>query len=352
MTLTSLLVCADPRAVQVLSRILVDLGIAVEHCSDPSAAALRLAAQHFDAILLDCDDQQAAIELIAHARKEPANKTTLFIAMVDARNQVRDLFSKGVNFIVYKPISPERASNSLRAAKGLLRRERRRNKRIPLHTKVSMSYGAIENAAGTLVDLSQDGIAIQSESKVPINSKVYLQFSVPGHASHVRLSGEAAWQDASGRVGIRFADVPQTSRHVLKEWLKARHAEAALRDANKPEGLGLLSVSAGDRRVKSRLACRLGADVFSIGSSVPHRCSLSDIGTGGCYVETTEPFPAGTAVEIVVRTHELKLRVQGTVQTMHTGFGMGVQFSLNTSEERVQVEQLIAWQTSQPEIPV
>jgi hypothetical protein len=31
---------------------------------------------------------------------------------------------------------------------------------------------------------------------------------------------------------------------------------------------------------------------------------------------------------------------------------MGVQFSLNTSEERVQVEELIAWQASQPEIPV
>ncbi|PYX34270.1 MAG: hypothetical protein DMG81_20145 [Acidobacteria bacterium] len=332
MTLTSLLVCADARAVQVLSRILTDLGIAVECCGDPCAAAVRLAAQHFDAILLDCDDQPSAIELIALARKEPANKTTLFIAMVDARNQVRDLFSKGVNFIVYKPISAERASSSLRAAEGLLRRERRRNKRIPLHTKVSLSYGVIENSPAALVDLSQDGIAIQSESTVPINSKVYLQFSVPGHSSHVRLSGEAAWQDASGRVGIRFADVPQTSWHVLKEWLKARHTEAALQDANKP--------------------CRLGADVYSIGSSVPHRCSLSDIGTGGCYVETTEPFAAGTAVEIVVRTHELKIRVQGTVQTMHTGFGMGVQFSLNTSEERVQVEQLIAWQTLQPEISV
>src|ERR1700704_4464424 len=123
MTLTSLLVCADPRAVQVLSRILADLGIAVEHCSDPSAATLRLSAQHFDAILLDCDDQPAAIQLIAQARAEPAHKTTLFIAMVDARNQVRDLFSKGVNFIIYKPISAERASSSMKAAKGLLRRE-------------------------------------------------------------------------------------------------------------------------------------------------------------------------------------------------------------------------------------
>jgi len=52
----------------------------------------------------------------------------------------------------------------------LLRRERRRNKRIPLHAKVSLSYGAVENSPATLVDLSQDGIALQSEIKVPINS--------------------------------------------------------------------------------------------------------------------------------------------------------------------------------------
>src|SRR6478609_7119885 len=126
MTLTSLLVCADPRAAQVLNRILSDLGIAVEHCSHPSAAALRLSTQHFDAILLDCDDQAAAIQLIAQARTDPAHKSTLFIAMVDARNRVRVLFSKGVNFIIYKPISEERATSSLKAAKGLLRRERRR----------------------------------------------------------------------------------------------------------------------------------------------------------------------------------------------------------------------------------
>src|SRR2546430_8255049 len=157
MTLASLVVCGDAGTVQVLSRILLDLGIAVEHCSDPPAAALRLAAQHFDAILLDCDDQQAAIELIALARKEPANKTTLLIAMVDARNQVRDLFSKGVNFIVYKPISAERASNSLRAAKGLLRRERRRNQRTPLFTKNSLSYCAAANTSAPPLELIQQG---------------------------------------------------------------------------------------------------------------------------------------------------------------------------------------------------
>jgi len=47
-------------------------------------------------------------------------------------------------------------------------------------------------------------------------------------------------------------------------------------------------------------------------------------------------------LDIVVRTHDMKLRVRGTVQVVHPGFGMGVQFSLNTADERQQVKQLIA----------
>jgi CheY-like chemotaxis protein len=363
MALTSLLVCADAKAVQVLSRILEDLGIGVEHCGDPLAAAARLATQRYDAILVDCKDEPAAIEVIVAARKTVANKTTLAIALVDGRNHVRDVFGNGANFVLYKPISAERAGSSLRAARSLMRRERRQNQRIALHAEASIAYASTENAPAILVDLCEDGIAIQSVRRLPPRCKVYFQFTLPGQVSVVRFSGEVMWQDASGRVGIRFADVPQTSRRVLNQWLRSNPSGSAEGDnsvasvsdqpstdtrANLAAGLGLLTVSASDRRGKSRHACRLGADVYQLGSSVPNRCSLSDIGTGGCYVETTEPFPAGTVVDIVVRTQDMKLRVRGTVQAMHRGFGMGVRFTLNTVEERAQVEQLIACQASEP----
>ena len=366
MALTSLLVCADAKAVQVLSRILQELSIDVEHCSDPHAAVARLAGQRFDAIVVDCADEQAAIELFVAARRSTANRTTLAVAMVDNRSQVRDVFANGANFVLYKPVTAERAASSLRAARSLMRRERRRNQRIPLHTDASITYGSTENAAATLVELSESGVAIQSGRRLPPACKVYFQFTLPGHVSLVRLSGEVMWQDASGRVGIRFVDVPQTSRRVLTEWLQAnvsRQAETAQTaapvagsdgaqpPAQAPAGLGL-HASSSDRRIRSRRACRLGADVFRLGSPVPYRCSLSDIGTGGCYVETTEPFVPGTGVEIVVRTRDFKLRVRGTVQTMHQGCGMGVQFSLQTADERRQVEQLIACQAAEPGITV
>jgi hypothetical protein len=45
-------------------------------------------------------------------------------------------------------------------------------------------------------------------------------------------------------------------------------------------------------------------------------------------------------VEILVRTYELKLRLRGTVQASHPGYGMGIAFELNTKEEQTSVKKL------------
>src|SRR3984893_16706849 len=361
MALTSLVVCAETKAVQVLSQILHELSIAVEHCAELSAAAARLAALPFDAIVLDCKDQQAAIELIVAVRKSPINKAALIIGLVDGREQVRDIFGQGANFIVYKPVSAERAASSLRAARGLMRREKRGKLRVSCHAPASITYSNAEDVAATLLDLSEDGLAIQSERRLPPRCKVYFQFNLPGEKSSVRLSGDVVWQDSSGRVGIRFVDVPQTSRRTMNEWIKGSPARLAQAEQNEPRkeqapppeaaatrfaGLGL-SAASSNRRIQTRRACRLSADVFRLGEGVPNRCTLSDVSTGGCYVETQSPFPSHTVLDIVVRTHDMKLRVRGTVQVVHPGFGMGVQFSLNTADERDQVKQLIAAQAAQ-----
>jgi hypothetical protein len=74
---------------------------------------------------------------------------------------------------------------------------------------------------------------------------------------------------------------------------------------------------------------------------VRNYCHLSDLSPGGCYLEMPLAFPAGAAVEIIVRTHEMKLRVSGQVKSSHPGYGMGVSFKLNTKDERHGVQQLI-----------
>jgi ActR/RegA family two-component response regulator len=353
MSLTALLVSVDTQTTPMLTRAVGDLGIAAESCSDFASARACLLTQVFDAVLVDCTHERQAIELISAIREIPANKTALVVAIVDGQNRVRDVFARGANFILYKPLSSERAATSLRAARALMRRERRRDQRVAVHTSASMAYAGVEDVPATLLDLSESGIAIQCDRKLPPSCKVYFQFNLPGHVSTVRLSGQIMWQDSTGRIGIRFADVPQTSRRVLSTWFSDNLGKPgstgtlkvplkiASAPANAASGLGLTAASAGDRRIRSRHACRLGADVFRLGTSIPNRCTLSDISNGGCYVETTEPFPSGTAVEIVVRTATMKLRVRGSVQAFHPGFGMGVQFNLQSTDQRQQVQEMI-----------
>lgn len=366
MALTSLLVCSDAQAVQVLSRILQDLGIAVESCGDLRMARARLKDRHFDALVIDCQDEARAVELIALARNTPKNKTAVAIGIVSARNEVREIFAQGANFVLYKPISRERAAHSMRAARGLMRSERRTRPRLPLEAKTSITYADKENVPATLSDLSEDGIALRSDDKLPPYGKVYFHFALPGSASLIRLSGEVMWQDASGRVGIRFAQVPGMSRRMLNHWLQSNLSapsevapsgsqvstvfdDPGLRlDAS----LGLLSVSAADRRDLSRHACCLGAEVYRANSSVATRCTLIDISPGGCYVKSAETFPSGTTLEMVVRTADLRLRIHGKVQSMHPGFGMGVEFTLRTDDHRKQVQQLIACVQSEPKLSI
>src|SRR5205823_13243961 len=127
------------------------------------------------------------------------------------------LCGRSSNLVLCTPITAERAKSGLGAARAWMRREKRQHKRIPVHASAGFAYANVENEPATLVDLSENGTAIQCERKLPPAAKVYFQFTLPGHKKVVRLAGEVAWQDSSGRVGIHFVDVPQTSRKLLKE---------------------------------------------------------------------------------------------------------------------------------------
>ena len=90
------------------------------------------------------------------------------------------------------------------------------------------------------------------------------------------------------------------------------------------------------------MACTLGAEVYRLGSTVPNRCTLSDISEGGCYVEMPSPLSGQSGVEILVRTADTKLRIKGQVIATHPGFGMGVRFTFRDTVEREKILQLLA----------
>ena len=378
MTLSALLVCTDKAAAEVLSRVLKELSIQVEACPDFARASIRAAQERFDAIIIDAQSSAEVLSLLRDTRTSRLNDATLAVAVVPSQESIRDLFSLGVNFVLYKPVAYDRALSSLRAARAVMRKEKRKNARAVVHTHATVDYANVQQEKATLVDLAPGGMAVLFGKKIPPTSKVYFQFRLPGQAASVRLSGQVVWQDWNGRAGVQFVDIPKASRKLLDEFLGARlpkeeekrelfevndvtveveervgmsvisrewtpnhGGEAAVaEEVATPVGASATTVDPNNRRAQARYSCRIGAEVYRTGTSVPNHCCLTDLSAGGCYLEVSLPFPQGSSVEILVRTYDLKLRLRGVVQASHPGYGMGLAFELKTKEEQANLKKL------------
>jgi CheY-like chemotaxis protein len=380
MTLSALLVCVDEKAADVLRRVLKELNIRVESCPDFARAAIRTAQERFDAIIVDGGSEDVT-SLLQDTRSSRVNETTLTVAIVTSQESVRKLFSLGVNFVLYKPVEYDRALSSLRAARLVMRKEKRKSSRAAVHTQATVDYANVEREKATLVDLAADGMSVLFGKRLSATGKVYFQFTLPGQRSSVRLSGQVVWQEWNGHAGVQFLDVPKSSRRLLDEFLASnlpkeskRHSDDLTVELQEPLPVATLTVDeprpakekseakshtepkaaqteiaaavlepvsdANNRRAQVRYACRLGAEVYLTGTSVPNRCCLTDLSSGGCYLEVPLPFPQNSTVEIVVRTYEMKLQLRGKVLASHPGFGMGIAFELKTKEEQASVKKL------------
>jgi CheY-like chemotaxis protein len=356
MDLRVLLVCPDQDAANLLSLILPEMGMVVEHTPSFSRALQQLNQQRFDGIILDYRSEQSSQEFLTRWRQSSKNRDTILIAVVDGEFNARPVFGMGAHFVLYRPLSAERIRVSLRAARGLMRRERRRAPRIPLKAPANVAYPGADELSAILNDLSESGTSLTTSHRLPPACKVYFEFALPGQQQLVRLSGEVAWQDSTGRAGIRFLDVPQASRRLMQAWLRQNTtgqtqeqpsrppapAPASDRKSANPTTNPALSTNASNRRGKQRFPCKIGAEIYRLGSNVPNRCMLSDLSEGGCYVEMPSPFSFQSGVEILVHTAEVKLKIRGEVLATHPGFGMGVRFLFRDSAEQEEILQLLA----------
>jgi DNA-binding response OmpR family regulator len=126
MDLKALLLCSDEKIGRVLRRTLGDLEIEVEHCASAEVALRLLTRERFEAIIVDCAGPGAA-DVLRGARTAPCNKRAIAVAILDPASGLRSGFEIGAHFVLYKPVSAERAKSSFRTARALMKRERRRN---------------------------------------------------------------------------------------------------------------------------------------------------------------------------------------------------------------------------------
>lgn len=303
MALKSLVLCSDDKIVRVLRRVLGDLDIDIELCPSADTALRRLTRQRFEAIIVDIIDD-GATEVLRSSRNAPCNRQAVAVAIVDPAIGLKAVFGLGAHFVLYKPVSSERAKSSFRAARALMKSERRRNARVAVQFPVVVRSSVSNNIKVTTLDLSEGGMAVKLRSGRRPSNPVQISFTLPGTSRALEIPAEFAWEASSEQAGLRFLQVAPEIATQLREWLKQNSPDVEQDDP-------------------------------------PIRCQLTDLSLGGCYLEISSPFPVQTRVTLSMRAAAIELRVQGIVRVMHPDKGMGVEFTQATSEHRSAVEKFL-----------
>jgi putative methionine-R-sulfoxide reductase with GAF domain len=100
------------------------------------------------------------------------------------------------------------------------RRGRIRHKlNSPVYARFNGTSDGMVMELNELLDLSEDGFAVQTSSRLEINRPITLSLDLPEIKANIYSAGQVVWRDAAGRAGIRFSGLTEQSRKVLKEWM-------------------------------------------------------------------------------------------------------------------------------------
>jgi hypothetical protein len=94
--------------------------------------------------------------------------------------------------------------------------ERRSCVRHKVHGPVFASFDGV--TGGFILDLSEEGMAMQTVAPVEAHRQVQLGMNLP-EAEYLETTGYVAWADALGRAGVRFSELPEEARLRLDRWL-------------------------------------------------------------------------------------------------------------------------------------
>jgi hypothetical protein len=97
-----------------------------------------------------------------------------------------------------------------------------------------------------------------------------------------------------------------------------------------------------ERRVGDRHMFTAAAEVVELASGARFSSRTTDLGPGGCFVDTTVPFPVGSKLRLTLQKGQNTFQTLGTVVYSQGGLGMGVAFEDHDADQRVALGQWLA----------
>jgi hypothetical protein len=221
MTLSSMVVSRDRQEVSVLECILGGLHMDVALEDEPQRALARLNRSKIDALIVDCDLDGSA-EFLRELQRDVRRSNTLPLVIMGGP-QSRNLEGTGALFAFEKPISVEQAVRTLSAARNFILDGRLRYHRAGLEVPVALSCSRQKQIAASLVNVSQGGMRVHTDTFLEKAKPLRVSFELPGAKSSLKAHAEIAWQDQRGNMGVRFVKLPASQQRTLQLWVAQQY---------------------------------------------------------------------------------------------------------------------------------
>ena len=215
------------------------LAIRPEICEEVFAAARLLDKKKFEAVIVDLRLGEGAMLVMEQLRFSRANRTAVTFAITaeDAARAPRVKLDS--TFVLPRPLSVGSISQILRAAYGLVVRERRRYFRCPLAVPAFVRARQPKEFLCQTVNVSEGGIAISTRTMPDPEFSTAVRFSLPERPSQLFSETKVCWRGQEGLLGLEFQSLAAPQKSELQEWL-ARKLDETL-----PENVAALFRSAG-----------------------------------------------------------------------------------------------------------
>ena len=96
-----------------------------------------------------------------------------------------------------------------------------------------------------------------------------------------------------------------------------------------------------DRRLHTRMKCRLTVELHPQSGGGPIFGNLIDISLGGCYVESSAILSPGSGMKLVFSVDDGSLSTEGNVARIHPGSGIAIQFKEMSRESRERMYKIL-----------
>lgn len=97
-----------------------------------------------------------------------------------------------------------------------------------------------------------------------------------------------------------------------------------------------------ERRNAIRYQLTVSAEVVELKSGTRFSTRTTDLGPGGCFVDTLMPLPIGSGVSIRLNKDNINFETNGTVTFSQAGLGMGIAFTEMAPEKQAGFDAWLA----------